>query len=89
MSDVRVTSVADADAEIELAARWARAQLERGATSVGIVVPDLAARARLIERMFQDVLTPGSRTLFSEESGASVVLAAPQPLARIRWSMLR
>lgn len=49
----------DAAAEAEAAARWAREKLERDPTaSVGIVVPDLAARRGMIGRIFRDVLDP-------------------------------
>jgi len=47
-------------AEIEAAARWARALLESGeAGPIGIVVPDLAGCVDAVDACFEDVLHPG------------------------------
>ena len=52
-------SYADAAAEIDAAARWARARLEAGASRIGIVVPDLQLRRRTVVRALTRVLCPG------------------------------
>jgi ATP-dependent helicase/nuclease subunit B len=44
--------------ELECAAGWARAQIEGGATSIGIVVPDPEASRADIERIFRLCLQP-------------------------------
>lgn len=47
------------DAELEAAARWARALLEAGSVQrIGIVVPDLQTQRQRVERIFADVLEP-------------------------------
>lgn len=52
-------SFGQAKEEIEAAARWARARLERDpAARIGVVVPDLAASRRRVERIFARVLDP-------------------------------
>ncbi len=52
---------ADAPAELEAAARFARAVLEDGgAGPIGIVVPDLERRRAEVERVFDDILRPGA-----------------------------
>src|SRR5690606_24631242 len=55
---VTVVGASDLDEEIELAARWARAQVEGGAQRVGVVVGDLAGRQAALRRVFEDVFTP-------------------------------
>jgi probable DNA repair protein len=42
--------------ELEAAARWARARLEKGKTRIGVVVPDLEARRREVARVFARVM---------------------------------
>jgi ATP-dependent helicase/nuclease subunit B len=79
--DVCVVSAHDAQAEMLLAARWARAQLEAGRSNIGVVVTDLPAHARIIERTFLDVFTPRERTLDRARDAIPIVLAAPQPLS--------
>ncbi len=44
--------------EIEAAAAWARARLERGSTRIGIVVPDLARSRARVARAFAAALKP-------------------------------
>lgn len=68
----RRASFADTSAELEAAARWARALLENAAARTGsgagdcaggpliaVVVPDLAERRAEVERVFADLLHPG------------------------------
>jgi ATP-dependent helicase/nuclease subunit B len=51
------------DEELYAAANWAATQLREHATaSIGIVIPDLAARADQVRRVFLDVLAPAWRT---------------------------
>jgi probable DNA repair protein len=52
---VPCTSVDD---ELEQAARWARALAESGATSIGVVVPELDGQASKVARVFDDVFYP-------------------------------
>ena len=49
-------SFADAGAELETVARWARGLLEGGIASVGVVVPDLLENRAYVERKFDEVL---------------------------------
>ena len=45
-------------AELESAARWARARLEAGAARIGVVVPDLQRRRKEVVRVFSRVMRP-------------------------------
>ncbi len=63
--------------EIAAAARWARALLESGAESIGIVVPDLDRQRSKVERAFAQVFDPGSlssRPLFNISAGPPLAL---------------
>jgi len=62
-------ALADAAAEVDAAARWARTRLEAAQGSsprIGIVVPDLARSRSRIERALADVLAPGHRIAAAE-----------------------
>lgn len=50
--------LADAEAEIRVAARWARDLLERGVGSIGVVIHDLGALREKVARIFNDTLLP-------------------------------
>lgn len=78
---VVVVTARDADDELELAARWARAQLATGKSTVGVVVADLQSRRAQVERVFEDVFAPGQRNIHAEPAKIPVVIAAPTPLA--------
>jgi probable DNA repair protein len=78
---VEVVAAVDATAEIELAAQWARTQVEQGAGSVGVIVGDLQSRREAVRRAFEDVFVPGQRHAQAESSSIPVVIAAPPPLA--------
>ncbi|MDQ3796975.1 MAG: PD-(D/E)XK nuclease family protein, partial [Pseudomonadota bacterium] len=53
--------VPDAEREVRLAACWARARLEQNPKArIGIIVPDLDQVRMRIERIFEDILQPGS-----------------------------
>src|SRR5437016_9601815 len=53
------TSFASAKAELECAAKWARARLEEGRARIGVVVPRLETRRKEVMRVFSRVLRPG------------------------------
>ena len=78
---VVVVTARDADDELELAARWARAQLATGKGTVGVVVADLQQRRAEVQRVFEDVFAPGHRNIHAESATIPVVIAAPTPLA--------
>ncbi|HWK50609.1 MAG TPA: PD-(D/E)XK nuclease family protein [Steroidobacter sp.] len=77
---VVVVAARDADDELELAARWARAQIATGKSTVGVVVADLQSRRAEVQRVFEDVFAPGQRNIQSESAKIPVVIAAPAPL---------
>lgn len=60
--DAAISALAlpDGDEEIRSAARWTRNLLERGATTVGIVVPDLQSKRARVDAIFSDYLLPSS-----------------------------
>ncbi len=75
---VHIEAAQDAEHEIELAARWARLLLDQGATSVGVVVPDLQVRRRSLERIFRDQLDPAATPgLQDEEARFGLSLGGP------------
>lgn len=76
-----VVAARDADDELELAARWARAQLATGKNTIGVVVADLQQRRAEVQRVFEDVFAPGQRNIHAEPAKIPVVIAAPVPLA--------
>jgi ATP-dependent helicase/nuclease subunit B len=78
---VAVVGVRNQEAEIELAARWARAQLEGGKSSIGIILADLQMRRAEVKRVFEDVFAPGERGALAVTKAMPVVIAAPEPLA--------
>ncbi len=78
---IEVIAGADAAAEIELAAHWARAQVEAGGASVGVIVGDLQARREEVRRVFEDVFAPGRRHTQAAPMSVPVVIAAPAPLS--------
>lgn len=69
----------DEDHEIEQAARWARRLLDEGAESVGVVVFDLQAKRRKIERIFRDQIDPAATPLLHDEE-ANFTLSLGSPL---------
>ena len=54
-------SAFDRDAELELAAQWAREQLQEGVASAAVLIPDLSTRAAAVRRVFDGVFAPYSR----------------------------
>jgi probable DNA repair protein len=78
---IEVIGCADAAAEIEAAAHWARAHIESGTSSVGVIVGDLPSRRTEAQRVFEDVFAPGQRRTNASASAVPVVVAAPAPLS--------
>jgi probable DNA repair protein len=78
----RLVAVAgnDASAELALAARWARAQVEAGKREVGVILGDLQTRREEVYRVFEDVFAPGMRTTGAAAGCIPVTIAAPAPL---------
>ena len=77
-SDVKLYKARDKQHEIESIARWTRHLLEQGATSIGIVVPDLQQQRRQIERIIRDQVDPQAAPLLSDEETAfSLSLGTP------------
>lgn len=62
-SRVEIVAASDADSELQLAAQWARRQVEGGAQRIGIVVPQLAMQAAEVQRRFTDVFAPAQRRI--------------------------
>lgn len=80
-AQVCVVAADDADAEIDLAANWSRAQLEQGANTVAVIVPDLQSRREAVRRAFEDAFAPGMRHVHGDTASLPVVIAAPSALA--------
>lgn len=59
---IRVTSFSDFNGELEHSARWARSAIETNRNpwlSIAVLIPDLPARRKLVERVFTQVFYPG------------------------------
>lgn len=77
----------DPDRELEAAARWARALLERGAAGrIGVVVHGLAGRRDRVERIFRGVLEPAA-LIEGDARPSSFNLSAGRPLSS--WPLVR
>ena len=84
---------ADGAEELDAAARWVRALLESGADRIAVVVPDLAARRRAIERIFCSILEPACLLPGGERQSRLVNFSAGDslpayPLARAALDVL-
>lgn len=79
-SDVRVFGAPDAAAELEAAARWARALYEQHGAAIGVLVPGLQGRRQEARRVFEDVFFPGAR-MGQAASASPVVVAAAGSLS--------
>jgi ATP-dependent helicase/nuclease subunit B len=77
---VEVVAAADSADEIELAAHWARSQLESGVSDIGVIVSDLQSRREEVRRVFENAFAPGQRHTHAGEVTVPVVVAAPAPL---------
>lgn len=80
-NDVAVVGLLDRETEIEAAARWSRAQIERGARRVAIVVERLQSRSDELRRSLEEIFSPAARSLDGGVVHAPFVVAAPQPLS--------
>jgi probable DNA repair protein len=79
----RLTACADPQAEIESAARWARARFAANPdAAIAVIVPDLAARAAEVRRVFFDVFVPDWRASSADRS-APVNLSFGTSLASV------
>jgi len=73
---------ADPSAEIEAAARWARALLAREPdVRIGVVVPDLSARSREVARAFRNVLEPAAQLPGHHKPHGLFHVSAGEPLS--------
>ncbi len=88
--NVRRTSAADAEQELQSAAQWAAAQVAAEPQArVGVVVPDLLAKRDQVERIFLDVFEPQYRlpesarhaTPFNMSAGVSLASTPPTAAA--------
>jgi ATP-dependent helicase/nuclease subunit B len=79
-ASVHVVPARDSAAEIESAARWARATVEEREGSVGVLVAGLTRRQDEVRRAFEDVFSPGARCVASEAAPAPIAIAAARPL---------
>ncbi|MBI2993207.1 MAG: PD-(D/E)XK nuclease family protein [Gammaproteobacteria bacterium] len=78
---VAAEGFADRRAEIRAAAAWTRERLgARPGDSIGIVMPDLAARRRALEYEFDGVLFPGAYTRPPGETARPYSIALGSPL---------
>ncbi|MFI5399636.1 MAG: PD-(D/E)XK nuclease family protein [SAR324 cluster bacterium] len=77
------TSLPDDEAEAEAALRWARAQVEAGAGSVGIVVQDLEGRRNSLARLAAEVLAPSTAVGGPDETRLPVHLSLGPALADV------
>jgi ATP-dependent helicase/nuclease subunit B len=72
---------ADADTELELAAKWCRDRIARdGSRRFLVIIPDLARRREAARRAFRHALAPSS-VLASQEDDSAVVLEGGEPLS--------
>jgi ATP-dependent helicase/nuclease subunit B len=76
-----IVAAPDADAELQLAAEWARAKVEQGVTAIGVIVADLQSRRDQVRRIFEDVFAPAQRHSLNPVTQPPIVIAAPVPLA--------
>jgi ATP-dependent helicase/nuclease subunit B len=78
---IEVIPCADAAAELEAAAHWARSHVEAGAGAVGVIMGDLQSRRAEAQRVFEDVFAPGQRQTTASPICVPVTVAAPAPLS--------
>jgi ATP-dependent helicase/nuclease subunit B len=69
--------------EVAACARWARARLERGASRIGIVVPDLARSRNAVARALADALVPGHALRGASRGALPFEISLAPPLARV------
>jgi probable DNA repair protein len=78
---IDVLGAADAHAELQHAACWAREQVLKGSNRIGIILGDLQQRRDEVVRVFEDVFAPGQRRSGEATAQLPVTVAAPAPLA--------
>jgi len=78
---ISVVAAEDATAELDLAAQWARDQVQAGAGNVGVILSDLPNRREQVRRVFEDVFVPAARQTLSGTLPIPVVVAAPAPMS--------
>jgi probable DNA repair protein len=62
-AQAEVVAANDSDAELRLAARWARQQLESGKARIAVVAPRLSTQAAQVQRRFTEVFAPAQRRI--------------------------
>lgn len=72
--------LADAEAEIAVAARWVRSLLEQGANSIGVVIHELGAMREKVVRIFNDTLLPGAVMPGGDDDTPLYNISLGQPL---------
>lgn len=90
----QVVAVKDGEAELRLAARWARRQVESGKLRVAVVVPNLAVRAAQVQRRFTEIFAPAQRRIDAVAAASAChVVTTPAlnsyPLVRHALLLLR
>jgi probable DNA repair protein len=72
----------DTEQEISAAARWVRGIMEGGnASGIAVVLPDLTARRKQVERVFRTILEPNLQLTGWPEKSRIVNISAGEPLA--------
>jgi probable DNA repair protein len=80
-AQIDVVAAADAAAELQDAARWAREQVLKGTSRIGIILGDVQQRRDEVVRVFEDIFAPGQRQAGQPTAALPVTVAAPAPLA--------
>lgn len=78
---VQVIAATDANNELDLAARWARHQLQQSAPRIAIVVPQLATRISDVERVVARVFNPAASCGGAEPAANAFTIAASSVLS--------
>jgi ATP-dependent helicase/nuclease subunit B len=79
-ANTQVVAAKDSQAELKLAASWARAQAEQGAR-VAVVIPRLTAQAAQVTRRFTDVFAPAQRRIDQTAEAVAFHVAATPALS--------
>ncbi len=74
---------ADPEQELRAAAQWVRSKLDADASTVtGVIIPELESNRDTVERIFDDVLSPGSSLPGSSLVNRPYSLSVDRPLIR-------
>lgn len=76
-----VLAAKDSGDELQRAARWSRAQLERGVQRIAVVVPRLTAQVNEVSRRFTGIFSPGQRRIDQETQPPAFQIAATPALS--------